>query len=156
MISLFFVWLVVLVVLCVVVCFDFDGNQTERDNDIDFYIESSKVGITLASGLSKTWTGQNKMFGGWGPHWNKLAEIRKTKKISMTDFMKIAGTTVVYDTDFDCQQHTMSHWKHDDHTVSTQFGDKVSVYTVHGSYDSDDGSDVDESDLEEEEEEDAQ
>ena len=65
--------------------------------------------------------------------------IKKVKKkITMVDFMKIAGKTVVYKTNFDCQQSTMSHYKNDDHSTSTQFGDNVCAWTMHGFYDSDD------------------
>ena len=134
----------------VVVCFEFKGCQPERDNDFDFYIESEMIGITLYAGLCKQWGLHAPMFGGLGPHFNQLKEICKTKKITMVDFMKIAGTKAVYDTDFDCQQHTMSHYKRDDHSVSTHFGDKVSAWTIHGSYDSGDESEVDGYDSEEE------
>lgn len=119
-----------------VVSFMFEGCQPEKDNKTDFYIESGMIGTTILAGLNKTWMCHSKMFGGWGPYWNKLEAIRKTgKEITMMDYMTIAGTTVVYDTDFDCIQHTMSHYRHDDHSTTTYFGDKVSLWTIHGDHD---------------------
>jgi len=123
----------------IVICFNFEGRQPEENNNTYFYMESSKIGITLCAGLRKKWDVHSQMFGSWGPHFNQLRELKKSKKnITMVDFMKIAGKTVVYKTNFDCQQSTMSHFLNDDHSTSTQFGDNVCAWTMHGTYDSDD------------------
>jgi len=124
-----------------VVCFKFEGCQPERDNDIDFYVESGMIGITLLAGLEKDWQCPRSVLGGWGPHFNKLEELNKTlKPLKMKDYMEIAGTIVVYDADFECLQVTTSHYKHDDHSTTTSFGDKVYLWTKHGRYDTDEGS----------------
>jgi hypothetical protein len=127
----------------IVVCFQFKGCQPEENNNTYFYMESSKIGITLCAGLKKKWDVHSQMFGSWGPHFNQLQELKKSKNITMVDFMKIAGKTVVYKTNFDCQQSTMSHYKNDDHSTSTQFGDNVCVWTIHGTYDSENESEFD-------------
>jgi hypothetical protein len=136
-----------------VVCFKFEGWQCERDNDIDFYIESSMIGITLIDGLSKNWKCPSVVFGGWGFHRNKVKALGKTRKaFKLADFMKIAGVTVVYEEQFECWGSTMSHYKHDNHSTTTFFGDKVSLWTIRGwgDYDTDEGSESDEESDEEE------
>ena len=128
-------------------CFKFEGCQPDRDNDVDFYVESGMIGITLIAGLSKKWQCPRGLFDGWGPHWNKVKALGKTiKSLKLGDFMMIAGVTVVYNEEFECWSSTMSHYKHDDHSTSTFFGDKVSLWTIHGDYDTDEGSESEEED----------
>ena len=130
-----------------VVCFLHEGSQPEKGNETNFYIESGMIGITLIAGLKKKWVCPNNVLGGWGPHYDELKALANEslakntrRRITMTDYMKIAGTQVVYDAEFECFQTTMSHYNHDDHSTTTYFGDKVSLSTVHGAYDTDDGS----------------
>jgi len=60
---------------------------------------------------------------------------------------------VVYEEQFECWGSTVSHYKHDDHSTTTFFGDKVSLGTIHGDYDTDEGSESDEESDEQSDEE---
>jgi hypothetical protein len=62
------------------------------------------------------------------------------------------GISVVFEEEFLCCKDTISHFKHDDHSTNISFGGEVSWNTIHGSYDTDDGS-IEEEDDEDEAEE---
>ena len=120
-----------------VLCFTFEGSQLEKENDPDFYVESGMIGITLLAGLEKDWRCPTAVFGGWGPHWNKMQALSNPRKVfNMVDYMTLAGQIVVYYKDFECMQTTLSHYKHDDHSTTTYFGENVSIWTLHGHYNS--------------------
>jgi hypothetical protein len=129
----------------VVGTFTHEGCQdNDRADDIDFHVPSDVIGITLLAGLEEQWVDPKSWEAelGWGHFGTTLKAISDSgRKITMMDYVKHAGAIVVYDTDFDCQTSTASHYKHDDHVTSTTFGDKININTYHGSYNSDDGSD---------------
>ena len=129
----------------VVGCFRYDGcqdNDKGRD-DVYFHVNGDMIGITLLAGLEEQWVDPKA----WrlnpdavSSGINVKAISTSGKKITMMDYIKNAGTTVVYDTDFECTTDTMSHYKHDEHVTSISFGDKICIGTYHGNWSSDDES----------------
>jgi hypothetical protein len=109
----------------VVVCFFHEGCMPERWNDVNFNIRSGMIGITLLTGLEKQWVHPEA----WEDE-HRVFNLKATG--TMMDYIKQVGTIVAYRTDFNCQKSTMSHYKNDDHSTTTTFGDNVSVFTLHG------------------------
>jgi hypothetical protein len=129
----------------VVGTFNHEGCQdTDRwSDDIDFHVKDGMIGITLLAGLEEQWVPPADWMKGY--EWGRLGVhlrgiVAAGKEVTMMDYINHVGTIVVYDTDFDCQTNTTSHYKHDDHMTKTTFGDKINIDTCHGSWDSDDES----------------
>jgi len=131
-------------------CFMQEHRQdNDKCRDIEFYVTSGMIGITLLAGLEEQWVPP----ADWadGQEWGRLGVHLKAvfaagKKVTMMDYINNVGTIVEYDADFDCETNTMSHYKHDDHMTQITFGDQINISTCHGRYDSEDGSEEEDND----------